>query len=323
MPLRALAGTAVEPDPVVVVHPVVPPLSIGTVALSWIPAGGEEYVLTPGSGSIRLRHGVDGLDMPPQEQARSPRMRGGSTLHNKRWASRPVMLPVVLQGGNEMELTEARRQLVRMFNPMSSEGGELVVAQPDGSRRRITLIYDSGLESPLAGHWGPTPLVHRYDIVLNADDPLFYGDEKKVPFPPPEGVDFFPTPGSADFLTISSSTTMGDLDLEIDGEEDAWPTWFLTGPMTTVLLRNRDTGLQLYLTANLAAGQTLVIRTDATDPAMRITDGAGNNRWAQTAGQFPNLWPLAPGMNRVTVTAQGTGIGSNVLLTYRPRYLTS
>jgi hypothetical protein len=317
MPLRALlAPPAPAPGDGFVPRP---PRIVESPYLSWTPAGGPELILGEQTGPVVAQRGIHGLDMPPEEQHETSLAVGdGAILNHARAGVREVMIPVRLTRAASLDESEhQRRELLAAFDRRRGPG-TLLWALLDGTRRTLTALYSRGLESSVLGHRGA--LRHtEYQIILRAHDPYWYGDEQTIKFTPPVGGDLHPLP-----FTISSSTTTGDSDVLIDGEVEVevWPVWALHGPMFTATLRNRDTGRTLQLTPSLAAGQALTVRTDPrTLPTQRITRETGANVWEPVAGQFPVMWPLRSGLNRVTVTAAGTASTSLIALIYRPRYL--
>lgn len=273
----------------------------------------------PDTPGIFLAPGIMGLDQPPEEQFRSVLAAGdGSLLQGRRSATREIMLPIWVVGATLHDHETRRRTLAAAFNARRGPGA-FGWAQPDNPGRTTELIYASGNASPTDGHQG---VLYRsyYQIVLAGDDPYWYGDPVQLRFAAPAGQPFLPGPP----FFISESTTLGTQTINIDGDVDVFPEWTITGPATTAVLANLDTGKTLDLTPGLAAGQTLTIRTDPRVLAsQKFTDSAGANVWASAAGQFPQLWPLQPGPNEITVTAAGTTAASEILLTYRPRYLTA
>jgi hypothetical protein len=200
----------------------------------------------------------------------------------------------------------------------------LTIAYPDGTRRHIDATYSSGLDIADSGRTG-YPYQDAYTLILRARDPFPYGDLQTVRFDPPQSYQFFAPPGDPNVFYISSATTSGDAEVVIDGEVDVYGEWVLGGPMTTATLRNRNTNKTLSLTPNLSVNQTLTVRMDPrTPPTRKFTRETGASVWSSVAGQFPIMWSLQPGLNRVTVNLSGTVPGQSFgELRYRPRYLSA
>lgn len=318
MPIPYVDTTSTAAAGPVVIPPPPPPAPPSVPSVSWTPAGGKRVFLLPGSGRIDLMHGVDGVDMPPEDQYRTPYPGDGDIYSGRRATGRPMMLPLLVFGPTYIQQQASRRQVMTMFDPRRGPG-VLSWDMPDGTRRDISALYTGGLESPLNGHLDKLPLHHMYQVLLHADDPYFLGEEDGFSVGGPEQVDFFPGPP----FHISETNTLGLVTVFIHGEVGAYPTWTLSGPMATATLTNLDSGESLVLTPSLQAGSKLIVRTDPRVVASeKFTSSTGANRWATTAGQFPSLWPLLPGENNLSITATGTAPTSQVECEYRPRYLT-
>lgn len=327
MPLRHLYREVEPPPPIVEPSPTPAPPAPPVPYIEWTPTGGPTLILSEAAPSGIMLGGVDsadrtivGLDMPPQEEFDTLLPGGGELSNGRRWAARPFALPVVIHADDLSELEGYRRQLMGSFNPVRGEG-VFTVAYPMGTRRHLDAKYSSGLDVAEIGRAG-YPYRDSYMINMKARDPFPYGDEQTITFRPPETREFFAPPGDPNTFYLSNATTSGDVTVFIDGEVVAYPEWAIAGPCTTATLRNRDTGKTLTLTPNLAAGQVLIIRTDPrTSPTQKFTR-SGSNVWNSVAGQFPVLWSLQPGENRITVQLGGTSSGqSYAKITYRPRYL--
>jgi hypothetical protein len=333
VPLVFVPSTTPEP-PVIVPPKVTPaPPPFDKEYFTWTPNGGPTVILSEASSVGAFLGGIDdsersviGLDMPPQEEFDTQLPGGGELANGRRWLARPFALPMViaadtLDGAGGLE--QHRRALMSSFNPERGEG-VFMVAYPGGERRYLNASYSSGLE---AAEWGRRGYPYRdgFTVMLKARDPFPYGDEKKVTFRPPENYEFFAPPGdTTNVFYISSSNTTGDETVVIDGEVDVWPEWRIKGPVSQVTLRNRDTGKVVVLNAGIDALGNLTVRTDPRTPMAQKVVRNSQNGWAQVVGtaNFPVLWSLRPGSNRVTVLATGTVPGqSSIELRYRPRYL--
>lgn len=339
MPIRAPIGvTPPTPNPPT---PTPAPPPKAKENFTWTPASGEPLQLSDTAtegihlGGIGEPRTIIGLDVPPQEEFDTDLPSGGALANFRRWAVRPFSLPVVIHADTLDKLQEYRRHLTAVFNPTLGEG-VFTVGYPNGERRHLAARYASGLDVAERGRAG-YPYQDSYTIVMKARDPLPYGDEHTIVFDPPQSYTFFAPPGDqTNVFYISSATTTGDVEVLIDGEETVRPEWAFKGPASTATLRNRDTGQTLELTPNLPAGRGLLVDTDPRTPAAQkimagdVVDVPGGgwdvvnlvNVWATTAGQFPVLWPLLPGVNNITVNVNGTVPGvSSARLVYRPRYL--
>ena len=330
MPLRPLLLPPPEPPVVVQPSPTPAPPPPAREYIEWTPAGGPALPLSQEAyhgihlGAIDEAYpSIIGLDMPPQEEFDTVLPGGGELFNGRRWAARNIALPIVIHADSPDELRDYRRQLMASFNPARGDG-VLTIAYPDGTRRHIDCRYSNGLDVAEYGRTG-YPYIDSFMVTMKARDPFPYGDLRTVSFDPPQSYQFFAPPGDPNVFYISSATTTGDADVVIDGEVEVFGEWGLDGPMTTATLRNRDTNKTLSLTPNLSVNQTLTVRMDPrTAPTRKFTRENGSNVWSTVAGQFPVMWSLQPGLNRVTVNLAGTVPDqSGGELRYRPRYLSA
>lgn len=329
MPLRPLYRPVEPPPPVVEPSPTPAPPPPDVPYVEWTPPVGASLILSQSAPSGIHLGGVDafdrtiiGLDMPPQEEVDTQLPGGGELANSRRWLARLFALPVVIHADTLSELQEYRRRLMSAFNPALGEG-VFTVAYPMGRRRHLNARYTSGLDVAEIGRSGDGLYRDSFMINMKARDPFPYGDPIVHRFDPPQSYQFYAPPGDPNVFYISSSVTTADFDVTIDGDVEVWPVWVIRGPATTVTLRNRDTGKTLSLTPNLAVNQTLTVRSDPrTAPTRRFTRESGVSVWASVAGQFPVMWSLRPGLNRITVLVNGTVPGQSYTeMTYRPRDL--
>ena len=332
MPVRALIYGTVAPEPPVIVEPSPTPAPPAPdwPYVEWVPNGGPSLTLSKHIYAGIMLGGVDddgrtviGLDMPPQEEFDTPLPAGGDLFNGRRWAARQIGLPIVIHADTLDELEGYRRELMASFNPTRGNG-VLTIAYPGGERRSIDAAYSSGLDVAEIGRAG-FPYRDSFTVVLKARNPFPYGTERSLLFEPSQSYSFFAPPGDpVNVFYISSSTTTGDSTVVIDGDVNVFPGWGLDGPIATATLRNRDTGKTLSLTPNIVNGQNLIVRTDPATPASQKFTIGGVNVWAAVAGDWPVMWSLQPGSNRVTVLFTGTVPDqSAITMTYRPRYLTA
>jgi hypothetical protein len=102
-----------------------------------------------------------------------------------------------------------------------------------------------------------------------------------------------------------------------------WPVWTITGPASAITATNNTTGESFILTpvgGAMTGGQVATITTDP--PSIIGTDGVtswiGGLNWPSAV-----LWALQPGDNNITFTVTGSGSGTQIALTFKPRYETA
>ncbi|MFE6903781.1 phage tail protein [Streptomyces sp. NPDC057717] len=302
----------------------VPLPEIGRATATYTDPTGTVWPLTDIDSDIfTLAEGVSGLGATAYELTQDPHPRGGARLRHAQAQARTIVWPLYVQGSDHTEFLARWRALATAFTRTLREGpGVLELARPDGTRRRIEVIYQEGLEGESkAGYY-------RYSdaavISLWCEDPYWVDPE-------PITEHRESSAGSSSFFipypTVASSQVLGATTLHNPGDVVVWPTWTVTGPASAITFTHAGTGESFTLDpnaaaighGNLLAGQQVTISTDP--PRVRYQTGdnwIGGLNWPTAS-----LWGLAPGDNAVTFTLSGSGAGSAVDLSYNPRYETA
>jgi hypothetical protein len=197
--------------------------------------------------------------------------------------------------------------VVDLFTQTDQLGpGRLRFARPDGSLREILCVYQSGLEAdPDDGLWTQaTPKITLYcgDPYWRDVDPTFR-EWRQAAQP-----DYL-----APYPTVSSGQIIGAGTLRNDGQADAWPTWTIRGPLTSLVATNVTRGESFTLTYPLGVGQTLTMTT--TPVQVRGPGGVqAVNALNLLAGGIP--WRVdARTVTDITFTASGaaaeTAVGAD------------
>lgn len=300
--------------------------------VTWTLDGRETRLLACGQEAEILR-GVLGLDLPPVHHFESELAAGDGSLHTgQRFTPRDLLFPVMIRARSLTEFERRRRRLMADFNPRHA--GWFRWQLPDGTWRelrcRLTEIASEG------GHQGGQ-IVNKqtWRVGLRAVDPFWYGGAREESWAAPGALDFY-NGGAAPPYNISQSNTLGTVTVDIDGEVETWPEWWLRGPMTTARLAHPELGA-LDLAPQMPAGRGMLIRTDERlESHLQVVIGdvvqapGGDWRldntvlaWDRVSGQFPVLWPLQPGTQTIEVFAAGTSPESSIRMSYRTRYLTA
>lgn len=287
-----------------------------TPIFTWVEPTGVEHDLT-------VLVGLDGGLLPEVDVAlRASPFRQGSTVQSARLMARRLRVPLFFREVSDAALRDKVRQVARWFNPTATWSSDATVnpgtwkfTAVDGTVRTASAVYAGGLEGPegpgglFAAHWiGVAEFILPHPYWRDVDDVeeafTIAGATVKGLFDPP----FFP-------IRLTTSNVVDLRLINNDGDADAWPRWTVTGPLTRVTLRNGTNALTV--TTSLAATRQILI--DTTPGVKTITDEYGNNLYQVSDGP---LWPLAPGVNRVQVEADGATTDTRIDLAYRREWLT-
>lgn len=271
------------------------------------------------STTLDVEWDVEGRGTPPIEfiEDEIPGQAGGR-LREARHGIRELTLPIWLTEPSETALRTTLRDLEFAMDPTRGDG-KIRVTGPGGDQRELVCRYAEGLE--LDERLGSTagPLAQKAVLVLRAWDPYWQAiaDTVEGPFTISTAATFFPFFP----LRLSSSEVFADITVDNDGDVLTWPVWTITGPGSSIIVRNLTTGKFTSVTdpdVTLTAGEAVTIDTRPGRKAVTKQDGTS---------LFPNLtedsslWLLQRGPNSVRLEMGGATAASSVQLAHRPLYL--
>jgi len=241
----------------------------------------------------------------------------GERLRLVRHVPHDFTLRVVVSGANEPAVRTSLRALVGAMDPTRGDG-IIRVQSPLGDVREIVCRYVGGLGlEEKAGNTGPQ--VQFADVKFRAYDP-YWRDPSDIVTPPyvvgvtPTFFPIFPIRLTASEIAVDTSITNG-------GDTEAWPVWQITGPGSSIVLRNLTTGKILRFTSLvLGAGEFVTIDT-RPEAVTQVVKSDGTQIFSDLTATS-SLWSLAVGLNAIRLEMAGALAGSSSLtLSYRQKYL--
>lgn len=229
---------------------------VGEYVPEWLAPDGTVLQLNPPGLQFFTLKSVAGLGAVPLEQSLAPAADGGVTVENERTLERYIVWPLRIRGDTHMAFLERWRNAVELFTQTKRLGpGRLRITRPDGSAREIIARYNKGLEQdPEEGAWTmATP-----PVTLLCPEGYWRDTEPVTRTWTQETQPDFLTPT---FPTIASGSVIGAAQLRNDGAADAWPSWTIRGPLTSLTATNVTRGETFVITYTLTAGQTLTMST--------------------------------------------------------------
>jgi len=100
------------------------------------------------------------------------------------------------------------------------------------------------------------------------------------------------------------------------GSAEAYPVWKIVGPGSILTLDNVRTGRKLAVNLATALGSGQVMTIDSKNKTVKLNDGTNLYRYTNP----DDFWPLMPGDNTIRAALSGASSGSQIILTYNPRY---
>jgi hypothetical protein len=301
---------------------------IGYASITYIDPAGTRWPMTDLNADwYTLAEGVSGLGAAPYTVTSDPHPRGGARVRHVQPQPRKIVWPVLVKGADHTRFTANWRAMGKAFTRTLRPGpdgrpvspGLLEVARPNGTARRIRVVYFDGWDGR-----GQTATGITWDsavLTLWCEDPYW--------------VDVVPqtvhreTGAQGDYLvpypTVSSSQVLGATTVMNPGDVDVWPQWLITGPASAITFTREDTNESFTLNMSetvhgpLLAGETVTVSTDPP----RVRSGTGENLVAGLNWPEAVLWSLPPGDTPVTFQLDGAAAGSAVDLTFHPRYETA
>lgn len=314
--MPVIAGWSHAPAPPPVLFP-----GVGFATATYTDPAGTVWPLTDSTrGWFTLADGVSGIDVAPHEITKDAHPRGGSRPRHVQPVERTIIWPLHVFGADHMEFVTRWRALARAFAATLQDGpGWLEIARPDGTRRRIRVMYETGFEGQ--AERGTGIISDSAVISLYCPDPFFV-DPVEVTESREHGV-------GVDYLvpypSVSSSQVLGATTLLNPGDVESWPRWTITGPASLVTITNTGTGESWVLDPDapdiehgpLLEGEQVTV---TTDPPRVTFEGDGSNWLGALNWPGAVLWPLARGINHVVFQLDGAAAGSRVDVAFAARY---
>ncbi|MFI7608779.1 phage distal tail protein [Micromonospora sp. NPDC049366] len=315
MPLLARAIQA--PPPPGSGGPGTPTPQVGTMRATWTTPDGDTIDLT-GPHTVHgwlTRPQIAGWGANPVTIVTDPLARGGVSVRHQRAEPRRLTWPLHVYGDTHMEFVERYRRLMRAFTMTKYRGpGLLTITRPDGGARAIECLLEDGF----GGEPGENLRFANPTLTLFCPDG--YWRDTEVQFVRREYVSTTKSYLNP-YRTVSSAQVLGESTINNPGDIATWPSWRITGPATELVATNRTTGESFTLTYTLLAGEVATI-TITPDRAL-VRGPAGQNLVGSLNWPGASLWALLPGVNDVNFEVNGSGLGSQVELSYYPRYETA
>lgn len=308
MPIVVGPGGIITPPPGPTPPPPGPPPIISDLpAATWIDPYRAVVPLTNLQLGWITTTGVAGLNAVPITLNTDAQDEGGVSVRNIIYGPRFITWPLYVEGRTRTEFLSRWRSLMRSFTSTSRLGpGTLVMAQPDGTQRRIRAYYQDGFDGDPDGGI-------RWDIAvltLMCPDPWWF-DPQPIPI-----IRTYTTTGAPYFNpypTVSRSRTFGNTTVLNPGDAPAWPNWKLTGPASRFAASNLRRGESWTLDVSAYRGSALgsgeVITITSQPPTVTGPDGSS---WYGALTGSPVLWRLDEGASRLNFTVTSPSAGAAI-----------
>lgn len=274
------------------------------LGITWTDTNNVTWDLINGPVAL-MNSGIQGLGMPQAFDTTSQTaLVHGQTFQSWRLEPRSIFMPVTFRDDAELDVNGVQRAF---WDGLSlGNYGTLSVTDSNGAVRSIQARFvDDGQVSFTIDPYADTNAFRPYGISLVADDPWWRGPVQSFSFGlGPEGTaTFFGNGSSATPFYIVKSTGGVDSTLTNNGDQDAWITWTIQGPMTSFDLEIGGHHIGGPITVD--TGDTLTIETSPLNQIAYLGDGTKVTRYL-TAADFAPL-PATGAPVNVGIDVVGTG----------------
>lgn len=246
--------------------PSAPPVAVEQregLTQEWVDSAGVVWPLSDWTTGVTLDdRGVEGLDNPQLTMYRSESR--GTPGHRKRgWRAktREVFWPIFIYSDTSLEWLARQRAFRSTIHP-DREGIWRVTANGETRELPVSAVFDAAHTydiDPMLEGWA------QYGIEMEAAQPYWQGKAiRRGPWRAPDAVPFLP-PGGGPPVRISSSSAFGSATVPNPGDVEAWGTWTVEGPLSSIALGVGAAIITVPFSLN--AGQVLVIDTDPQHPS--------------------------------------------------------
>lgn len=279
-----------------------------SVVISLVGSNGDTIELAD-DGDFILASGVTGFGIPSTSVRIDESAGDGGTWRHSKRGIRELDLPIVVLGSDRADVETKLRRLARLLQDRN--GGTRIVANySDGESLFINAHYVGGAETQFGSDASGT--FCRWVVQMQAPQP-YWTTANEQSFSVTTGNTGRGLLPELTKLKVSSSQTIGVVNVDNVGDVDVFPRWEIRGAISNLIVSN---GVQSFsFPATIPAGSTYTVDT-ATGT---VTNDQGANVYS-LLGAAPKLFSLPPGLTTVTITGDGSTTDTRVTCYYAPRY---
>lgn len=278
------------------------------VTISLVGANGDSITLSD-TGDFVLASGVTGFGIPATSVRIDESAGDGGTWRNTKRGVRDLDLPIVILGTDRGDVETKLRRLAKLLQ--NSAGATTIRADySDGSSLSLDAYYVGGAETQFGSDAGLTYC--KWVIQMQAPQP-YWENSTELSFSVTSGNTGRGLLPQLTKLKVSSSQTLGVVNVNNQGDVPIQPRWVIRGPVTNLVVSN---GSQAFtFPAPILGGATYTVDTATGE----VINEAGINVYS-LLGSAPKLFSLPPGTTKVTITGTDSSPDTQVTCYYSPRY---
>lgn len=287
---------------------------------------GHIYNLDDGRGRWLMSFSGFGMPAVVYKTERGYKQQGTSVIERD-IGERTITLSYDIEGFSRECYWSARAKLLDILSWSLYEDLWLQRYDERGSLREIQARYNAGATFPALDPGSRNGTHSIADtLTLLCSDPFWYGDEhtivgvaeieEELAFP--MAVPFW---FGADFLSANQTITYNDYALW-----RTYPTITAVGPATGIYWKNATTSAFISYSFSLPEGVTFTIELGETGAVVSADNGVNYSGYLNSASSPTLCWIGSPkdvddGINQIQMSLSGATASSELVFTYRDRYI--
>lgn len=250
-----------------------------------------------------------GLGIPPTSVRIDESSRSGGVWRNTRRGVRNIDLPVTVLGANALEVESNLRRLSRLTQ--DTLGPTVLTALRDSGDLTMELHYVGGAELEYGGGAGGSQWA-RLVLSFQAPQPFWQSADEES-FSVTSGQTGRGLLPKLSQLRVSSSQSLGIIDVDNTSDVAVYPVYEVAGPITGLTVSNGTESWGFDVT--IEEGDAVEVDTEAGT----VLGIDGVNRYSILA-PAPKLFSFPPGQTTITVEGTETNLNTRVTCRYNLRY---
>ena len=277
--------------------------------MSYSLTGANGDVITFDNSTYVLNPSLIGLGIPPTSVRIDESSRDGGVWRNTRRAVRNIDLPVTVLGSSATDVESKLRRLSRLTQ--DTLGATVLTAIRDSGNLTMELHYTGGAELEYGGDSAGATWA-KLVLSFQAPQPFWESADEES---------FSITSGSTgrgllpqlSKLRVSSSKSLGIIDVDNTSDVAVFPVYEVAGPITDLIVSNGTESWGFNVT--IAEGDAVEVDTEAGT----VTGIDGVNLYS-ILNPAPKLFSFPPGQTTITVEGIDTNLNTRVTCRYALRY---
>jgi hypothetical protein len=277
--------------------------------VSYSLTGANGDVITFDNSTYVLNPSLIGLGIPPTSVRIDESSRDGGVWRNTRRAVRNIDLPVTVLGSSATDVESKLRRLSRLTQ--DTLGATVLTAIRDSGNLTMELHYTGGAELEYGGDSAGATWAK---LVLSFQAPQpFWESATEESFSITSGQTGRGLLPQLSKLRVSSSKSLGIIDVDNTSDVAVYPVFEVAGPITDLVVSNGTESWGFDVT--IAEGDLVEVDTEAGT----VTGVDGVNFYSYLA-PAPKLFSFPPGETTITIEGVDTNLNTRVTCRYALRY---